>query len=262
MESLSKSRRSVVASLGKKKMRLKHTLFAIEGDKSVSDILFAYPNKFEVNTVIALSEWIDTNYNELIRIGLDQTKIVEATTEDLVKMSSLSTPPEVIAVCRLPEAESITGQVTPDLYLMLDGIQDPGNMGTIVRTAHWFGIKKIFASHTTVDLYNPKCIQASMGSMAAVNVIYTDLKDVIQSNPSIPAFGLLLEGENIYSAPLPSSGFIIMGNEGSGLSPEIRQLISKPLTIPPYNPSEHAESLNVAMATGITLAMFRKQQLK
>lgn len=261
MESLSKAKRSVISSLGKKKMRLKHGLFSIEGDKSVRDILLNYPLKFDVDSVIAGREWFDKNLKSLTSAGIPESRMIEAGKEDLAKASSLSTPAEVIAVCRLPEPAANNSLLSEGLYLLLDGIQDPGNMGTIIRTAHWFGIERIYATPTTVDIFNPKTIQSTMGSLAAVEVVYTDLRALINSNPEIPVVGLLLDGDSIYNTPLPSSAFVIMGNEGSGISEELRSLISLPLTIPPCNPASHAESLNVAIATGITLFQFRNPNL-
>lgn len=266
IEKISKSKISVIASLGQKKMRQRHRLFSIEGDKSVRDILFDYPNRFEVEYIAASAEWLDKNSHSLREIGLQSDKTYCADSSELKKASSLSTAPDVIAVCRLPEEDNLEKLLSERQdhslplrsYLLLDGIQDPGNLGTIIRTAHWFGIDTIFASRQTADCYNPKVIQSSMGSMAAVNVIYTDLPKLIDTNPLFPVLGLLLEGENIYKSVKPGFGFIVMGNEGSGLSEEMRLRVTLPLTIPPSDPTNHAESLNVAVATGITLALLKK----
>lgn len=264
MERISKAKVALVRSLANKKMRLKHGLFAIEGNKSVADILFDYAsaNPCRVDFIMASPQWIDHNFRKLRDAKIPDRSIFEADPASLQKASSLSTPPDVIAVCRMPENaddrnQTISG-LPEKLYLVLDGIQDPGNLGTIIRTAHWFGISSIFASPSTADCFNPKVIQSSMGSFSAVKVIYTDLPELIDSNPDLPLVGLVLDGESIFTCPLPSYGFIAMGNEGSGLSAELHRRVNLPLTIPPFSASRHAESLNVAIATGITLAQFRK----
>ena len=156
-----------------------------------------------------------------------------------------------------------TGNDTIDvsaLTLMLDGVQDPGNLGTIIRIADWFGINDIFCSHETADLYNPKVVQATMGSITRVRLHYVSLVSVLKQLPeNYPIYGTLLEGNNIYDGQLSTNGLIIMGNEGNGISTEIRQLVSHPLRIPNYPPdAATAESLNVAIATAITCAEFRR----
>lgn len=263
---LSKTRMSVLSRLGNRKMRLKHNLFLIEGVKSVRDI--ASSDKFAkyVVSFIITPERTDEATElskKFISKGLPSPEILTADPADMRKISSLSSAPDMIAVCRLPERrtpEELTGSRLPDgLYLMLDGIQDPGNLGTIIRTAHWFGVKRIFASPSTADIFNPKTIQASMGSLASVEIDYVDLDSIIVENPHIPVVGLLLDGSDIFSTRLPSSAFILMGNEGNGISNELRERITLPLTIPPYDTSDHSESLNVAIATAITLAEFRKK---
>ena len=254
-----------MASLSQRKMRRKHGLFIIEGRKSVEDILFSYPGRFHIEYIAATPEWLsECGVRAIAMVKAGEEAIYEASAADLRGVSSLSTPPDVMAVCALPEQtiEDDIALSADELYLMLDGVQDPGNLGTIVRTAHWFGIKRIFASRTTADIYNPKAIQSSMGSLAAVRVSYVDLPAIVRANPDIPVAGLQLEGRDIFRSVLPKGAFIVMGNEGNGLSAEMRSLITLPLTIPPYDASEHAESLNVAIATGITLAEFRKSVRK
>lgn len=255
MKELSKGKISIYSQLGSRKHRLKHGLFIVEGEKSVADTICCYP----LEALIINSGFEPTLFN---LASIDENRIYMATGASMDKISSLSTSPTVVAVYRLPEDgrsrdESIE-KLSDELYLMLDGVQDPGNLGTIVRTAHWFGIKKIFASRDTVDIYNPKTIQATMGSLAKVEVIYCNLENLIEANPGIPVYGLLLDGEDIYKAELGSNGFIVMGNEGKGISLELRKKITEKLLIPPYNPNDHSESLNVAIATGITLAAFRR----
>ena len=145
------------------------------------------------------------------------------------------------------------------LYLALDGVQDPGNLGTIIRIADWFGINTIYCSTDTADVWNPKVVQATMGSIARVSLYYTDLPQMLKS-AEVPVYGTLLDGENIYSQSLSSDGVIVMGNEGNGLSAPVRELVDRKLLIPSFNSSpDMAESLNVAIATAITCSEFRRR---
>ncbi|MDE5773765.1 MAG: RNA methyltransferase [Muribaculaceae bacterium] len=253
---ISKAKISLASSLSQRKIRKKENKFVVEGRKSVSDTL----DHYELEYIAALPEWIEENSGLCEQIA---GKIYVADATDMRKISSLTTPPDVVAIYKLPEATSteelMTSPLKEDLYLMLDSIQDPGNLGTIIRTAHWFGIKRIFASPMTADVYNPKTVQSSMGSISAVSVDYIDLHFIVSRNRNLPVIGLQLEGDNIYTTPLPTSGFIVMGNEGNGLSPSMMNELDIKLTIPPYNPSNHPESLNVAVATAITLSQFRSR---
>jgi TrmH family RNA methyltransferase len=167
---------------------------------------------------------------------------------DLQKMSSLTTPQEVLAVIHLPEWPKLTQNSLLNRFtLVLDGVQDPGNLGTIIRTADWFGIHNIICSEDTVDAYNPKVVQATMGSLARVNLHYTDLAILI-SQLNLPVLGAMLNGDNIYTADFGTQGLVVMGNEGNGLRPEIQKLITQSITIPRNG---EAESLNVAIATAL-----------
>lgn len=194
------------------------------------------------------------------------------TDDELRKLSFLQHPQEVLAVFEIPlnsqfsipnrEATILNSKfstLNSNLSLALDGVQDPGNLGTIIRIADWFGIQTIFCSEDTADCYNPKVVQATMGSLAHVHIIYTDLEAFLQS-VDCPIYGTLLDGQNIYQQQLSTEGIIVMGNEGNGISPAIRQLVTHKLLIPNYNTSgETAESLNVAIATAITCAEFRRR---
>lgn len=267
MQQLSKTKKGVLTQLSTRKMRLKHKLFLVEGRKSVTELARYGSEKFRTEFLVTLPE----RYPEADKLARDIRRgegesendipVYVAKPQEIREISTLATPPDIIAVCQLPERPSdneITeAELLPDLYLLLDDVQDPGNLGTIIRTAHWMGIKRIFASYGTVDVFNPKVVQASMGSLGAVDVSYVDLKRLINAHPDIPTVGLMLEGEDIYTSGLPESAFIIMGNEGNGISEDIRKAITFPLTIPPYDPQSHAESLNVAIATAITLSEFR-----
>lgn len=251
---LSKSKISLFSQLSSKKMRLKHGLFIAEGEKSVSDTIGHY----SLEALVATEEWLGTT-------GLDTSgysdRVLTADMADMRKISSLSTAPEVIAVYRLPE--TTVQEIDSDgLNLLLDGVQDPGNLGTIIRTAHWFGVRKIFASRDTVDVYNPKTVQSTMGSIAHVEVCYCDLGSLIENHPDMEVYGTLLEGDNIYDTSLETKGFIIMGNEGKGISPGLRTMIKKGLNIPPFDQTDHSESLNVAIATAVVLSQFRSRDYK
>lgn len=246
---ISKTKASLFASLSSKKLRQKHGMFLAEGEKCVADTL----GGFELVNLIASKNWIEIN-KEAFKSYED--RLLTAPEQTLKKISSLSTPPDVIAVFKIPETALIPN-ISEKLVLLLDGIQDPGNLGTIIRTADWFGVNTIFASQDTVDVYNPKTVQSTMGSLKRVKVCYTDLKALIKNNPEMPVYGTLLNGKNMFNSNLGSFGFIVMGNEGNGISDDIRELINHPLLIPPYNQGSHGESLNVAIATAITLAEFR-----
>lgn len=194
------------------------------------------------------------------------------TDDELRKLSFLQHPQEVLAVFEIPlnsqfsipnrEATILNSKfstLNSNLSLALDGVQDPGNLGTIIRIADWFGIQTIFCSEDTADCYNPKVVQATMGSLAHVHIIYIDLEAFLLS-VDCPIYGTLLDGQNIYQQQLSTEGIIVMGNEGNGISPAIRQLVTHKLLIPNYNTSgETAESLNVAIATAITCAEFRRR---
>ena len=252
---LSKSRISLYSQLSRRKIRDRERLFIAEGIKSVDDTA----DSFTPEAFIATEQWWNTPTALRDKL-LDKHKEIcfNVSSQVISKISTLSTPPEIIAVYRQPDRTSVVPMPNPsELYLILDGIQDPGNLGTIMRTAHWFGIARIYASEDTVDLYNSKTIQATMGSLGKVEIIYCDLSELVNQNPELPLYGTLLEGENIYKADLRQSGFIAMGNEGKGLSGVLRSKITTPLNIPPYHPTRHGESLNVAIATAIVLSQFR-----
>ncbi len=248
---ISKNKASVFGSLGSKKMRMKHGLFIAEGEKCMLDTLGA----FELENIVATEAWLESH---AMPEGVRGGDVLTASGQVMRKISTLATPPEVLAVFRLPEEESVQPLDLNKLYLCLDGIQDPGNLGTIIRTADWFGFDEIYASKDTVDLFNPKTVQSTMGSLKRVRVRYVDLPQLLRESGVRNIYGTLLDGENIFTTPLESNGVIVMGNEGNGLSEPIRALVSKPLLIPPYNEGSHAESLNVAIATAITIAQFRR----
>ena len=252
---LSKNRAQILSTLANKKFRDKYGLFIAEGDKCVKELLGGFQLEYLISSPCweEANQIVCSNYNE---------KYFTAKKEVIGKISSLSTPPDVIGVFRIPENSSDKLKLSPDkLYLMLDDIQDPGNLGTIIRTADWFGINTIIASRGTADVYNPKTVQSTMGSLKRVHIIYGNLEDILDNNQNLMVYGTLLNGQSIYDAQLSESGIIIMGNEGKGIGEKIRKRITIPLLIPPFNNSEHAESLNVAIATGIILSCFRNNRL-
>lgn len=253
---ISKNQIKQVKQLETKKHRQQERLFVAEGPKVVGDLLAA---GFRPAEVFATSEWIAQN--EQLRKDIEATpekqcKVVEVTPEELRKVSFLQHPQHVLAVFPLPSASDVSRLPLSPLTLALDGVQDPGNLGTIIRIADWFGIDTIVCSPDTADAWSPKVVQATMGSIARVNIVYTDLKEYLRQTP-LPICGTLLDGSDIYAQELPTKAIIVMGNEGNGISDEIRQMVTHRLLIPQFRPG--AESLNVAIATAITCSEFRRR---
>ena len=255
---LSKNKIKFLHSLEMKKNRDAQQSFVVEGPKIVHDILSRH--KDQLSVIAATDEWFAQEYQ--LMDGLQYERIV-VSADELTKVSFLCHPQQVFAVFR--KFAEMTPEELPSLAdkltLVLDGVQDPGNLGTIIRIADWFGIEDIICSKDTVDVYNPKVVQATMGSIARVRVSYMDLKQLFEVlPPTLPVYGTLLEGNNMYSEQLSHNGIIIMGNEGKGISPQIRQFISKGLRIPNYPEGrDTADSLNVAVATAIICAEFRRR---
>ena len=246
---ISKNLIKLIKSLEQKKFRLREKLFVAEGPKVVSDIMvFKRPQR-----IIATRQWYEKHQIE---------EDVLVAEEELRKVSFLQHPQEVIALFPLPEISSFdNNSLQNDLVLALDDVQDPGNLGTIIRLADWFGIEQIICSLGTADAFSPKVVQATMGSIARVNLHYTDLPSFLENlGDGFPIYGTFLNGTNVYEQELSKSGVIIMGNEGKGISKEVERYVNKRLFIPSY-PAERptAESLNVAIATAITCAEFRRR---
>lgn len=257
MEKVSSAIRKSVKSLETAKGRRAEHAFVTERTKNVIELL---NSPFHLRWLIATTAWFENHRD----ITVCDSKCLVASTADMERMSSLSTPSDVMAVFDLPSVEPRITLDKTKLYLALDGIQDPGNMGTIVRLADWFGVDTIFAGRGTVDPFNPKSIISSMGSIARVKVVECDLNDVLQNarKLGLKVFGTFMSGQNIFELTLQSTqaGVIVMGNEGNGISDEIANLITDRITIPSFPPGNRgAESLNVAMATAITLAEFRRR---
>lgn len=247
--SLSKSKIKYIQSLKDKKHRNQHGTFVAEGNKMVSDLLPYMSCQLLIATESFIQEINEDNVEN----------IIIATNDDIAKASFLKNPQEVIAVFYQPKSDENI-DISDQLCLALDGIQDPGNMGTIIRIADWYGIKNIFCSLDTADVYNPKVIQATMGAIARVNVHYIDLEDFLKKHDEIPVYGTLLDGDNMYNKELTKNGVIIMGNEGNGIRPDIQQYINQKLYIPNYPlGTQTSESLNVAVATAIVCTEFRRR---
>ena len=241
---ISKNQIKFIRQLEQKKHRQREGLFVAEGPKVVGDLLAV---GFRPVHVFATSAW---NPPSTVSSQLQQV-----TADELCKLSFLQHPQQVLATFPLPSP--FTPHPSP-LTLVLDGVQDPGNLGTIIRIADWFGISQIVCSPGTADAWSPKVVQATMGSIARVNIVYTDLKEYL-SAATLPVYGTLLDGENIYEEDLPREAIIVMGNEGSGISPEVRQLVTCKLLIPRFR--QGAESLNVAIATAITCSEFCRRSI-
>ncbi|MEJ6615779.1 MAG: RNA methyltransferase [Crocinitomicaceae bacterium] len=237
VETLSKNKIKWIKSLHLKKQRDSEGVFIVEGDKMVSELIQFWQDQIEF---ICTS---DTTF----KFNGTAYLIDEKTIKEI---GSLTTPNKFLAVVKKPIVNSIKTQ----LVLVLDGVQDPGNFGTIVRTADWFGVDLIVCSKGTVDMYNSKVVQSSMGSLFRIPIIYNDLTTYL-SNATLPIFGALLEGQNVYSEKLPEDAIIVMGNEGSGISEEVKSLIQHKIHIPRFG---GAESLNVSIATGILLSEFKR----
>lgn len=251
---ISKAKIKYIKSLQHKKIRNSEGVFVAEGHKVVGDLLTNYRAKI----IVATSEWIKAN--DII----NSDEIIEVTEDELSRVSFLQHPQMVLAIFQVFKySDPIIKDNDDNLYLALDGVQDPGNLGTIIRIADWFGITDIYCSNDTADIYNSKVVQATMGSIARVRLHYTDLKKFIGSlPPKYPVYGTLLEGTDIYKEELSANGIIVMGNEGNGISPEIRKMINRKLLIPNYPAGrETAESLNVAIATAVTCAEFRRRMI-
>lgn len=250
---LSKNKVKWVHSLELKKKRREEGAFVAEGRKLVGDLW----GHFDCKLLIATDDWLDGHR------ASEAEEIVRVTQEELSRVSLQKAPQEVLAVFALPQWEAKAEVAQRSLCLALDEVQDPGNLGTIVRLADWFGIEHIFCSPGTVDVFSPKAVQATMGALARVKVHYVSLTQLIaQLGEETPVYGTFLDGEVIYQEPLSAVGLIVMGNEGKGISPEVERLITRRLFIPPFPQGrETSESLNVAMATAVVCAEFRRREL-
>ncbi|MBF4471494.1 MULTISPECIES: TrmH family RNA methyltransferase [Flavobacterium] len=242
---LSKNQIKLISSLQQKKYRFANQLFFAEGVKVIQELV---KSNFELEHLYTIKE----DFKEIS--SHSKTLISE---NELNKISALTTPNTCLAVFKIPVENKITES---GLVLALDSVRDPGNMGTILRLCDWFGIQQLVCSKETVDIYNPKVVQATMGSITRVNVNYVDLVSFLEKT-KLPVFGTFMDSENIYTTALPQEGIIVMGNEANGISESIEKLIAKRITIPRFGELQITESLNVATATAIILSEFRRQGL-
>ena len=245
---ISKSQISFIKSLHQKKIRKEQGLFIVEGLKSIQEFI---NSEYLVDSVYC-TENLMPKLDNLSR----KIKPVGITESELSRISALSTPQAILAVVQIPKHTEINiKKLDRSFFLALDGVQDPGNLGTIIRTADWFGLNTILCSMDTAEVYNPKVVQASMGSLSRVNIIYTDL-GVLFSQINIPVYGALLDGKSIYETDFGQAGIVLLGNEGNGISKELLEKINYPITIPRFG---KAESLNVAISASIFCSELRRK---
>ncbi len=239
---VSKNQIKLITSLVQKKFRKQHGLFIAEGVKVIDELI---KSNFELEHIYITKP----NFFEV------SEKIKTLVTDsELKKMSALTTSNDCLAIFKIPKEEKIKKE---GLIVALDDIRDPGNLGTIIRLCDWFGIEQLICSEQTVDLYNPKVVQATMGSIARVNVNYVDLNQTL-INLKLPVFGTFMNGDNIYKTKLPSSGVIVLGNEANGISIDIENKVTQRIAIPRFGNLQVTESLNVATATAIVLSEFKR----
>lgn len=238
---VSKNQIKLINSLQQKKYRKLHNLFIAEGKKVIQELIDA---NFSLEHLFVTKENLfdKKHHSELI------------SDAELKKISALTTANDCLAVFKIKE---VNFKTSSGLELALDNIKDPGNMGTIIRLCDWFGISKIVCTEETVDIYNPKVVQATMGSLARVEVLYTNLTDYLKT-ADVAIFGTFMEGKNIYKQELPTKGIIVMGNEANGISNEIENLVTQKISIPRFGNLQQTESLNVATATAVILSEFKR----
>ena len=239
---LSKGQIKLINSLSQKKYRQKNALFVAEGIKVIKELL---NSNFELERLFSEADLFFTENNKM--------QLLEAN--ELKKITKLATAQTALALFKIPQKKQT---ITEDFIVALDGVRDPGNLGTIIRLCDWFGVKQLLCSKDTVDCYNEKVVQATMGSIARVEVIYGDLAEEI-SKLDLPVFGTFMNGENIYESSLSSKGILVLGNEANGISDEIKQLSKHQISIPQFGETKNTESLNVATATAILLSEFKRR---
>jgi len=238
---LSKATIKFVQLLKDKKNRQEHGLFLVEGNKTVAELL---ASNLKVKTLFATERWL-RDYHELLKTDTVFEKVSDI---ELKKLSNLVTPQDVVALVEMPGNKFDSSKITNSFSIALDGIQDPGNFGTILRIADWYGIQNIICSPQCADVYNPKVIQSAMGSFIRVNVFYTSLNHFFEANKNIQVYGAVMNGDDLYTSKINSNGILLIGNEGSGISEDLNKFVTKALTIPRKG---NAESLNAAIATAI-----------
>jgi TrmH family RNA methyltransferase len=239
---ISKSQLKLITSLSQKKYRQKHNLFIAEGIKVVNELL---NSSFEVELIFCTNDFKTT---------LPENKVTRVSETELKKISTLKSPNKVLSLFKIPEEKPIQNS---GLILALDAINDPGNLGTIIRLCDWFGIAQLVCSKNTVDCYNQKVVQASMGSLTRIKIQYLDLKNYF-SESLLPTFIADMNGENVYQTVLPKEGILILGNEANGVSEEIKKKIKHKISIPRFGETQKTESLNVATAAAILISEFKR----
>ncbi len=249
---LSKKNEQYIRSLSLKKFRQKYNNFIIEGDKMVRELLAQVPD--QVEQIFALSPWIHQYDQKLKQAGIS---VQEVNERELKKISSLKTPNQALAVVRQWEPDFQPEQLKDSLSLYLDGIQNPGNMGTILRTADWFGVDWVICSPDCVDRFSPKVVQATMGALFSVKCVRQKFENLSLKKLNLPIYGAILKGEDLFKTTLKPHGLIVIGNEGQGIRPELLPFIDHPISIPPHHEARGTESLNAAIATAIICATFR-----
>jgi RNA methyltransferase, TrmH family len=251
---LTKNQIKLISSLKLKKNWEEHRLFVAEGTKIVTELL---NSSFTIDSLYAKETWLIEN-NYLLKGKLNENQIFKGSDKDFERISNLSTPNEVLVLVKIPQDSLKFENLKDHLILVLDEIKDPGNLGTIIRVADWFGIKKIICSENSVALYNPKVIQSTMGSFIRVNVFYQDLTRFFEKykhDVKHNVYGAILGGGNIYKQQLEKKGIILMGNESKGISDALKPFIDQAITIPSFG---GAESLNVSIATAIICSEFKR----
>ena len=243
-----------IRSLAHKKEREKAVCFVAEGEKLVFDLL--------KTTLVPMELYATGESMASAESGRTRINVIRLSGKEMERISSFKNPSTILAMFRIPEAERFSFDSLQGIHLVLDGVQDPGNLGTIVRTADWFGITTIFCSAECADLYNPKCVQATMGALARVTVRYVDLPTFLGEamENKIPVYGTFMEGENLFKTDLAQDALVVMGSEGKGISPELIPFLTKKISIPSYpEGNRELESLNVGVSSAIVCAEFRRR---
>ena len=238
---LSKSQIKLITSLKQKKYRLQHGLFVVEGVKTIQELLKSHLQVQSLYTTVPFN--IDAKHEILV------------SESELKKISFLTTPNTALAVFKIPEPKKVQEN---NLIVALDAIRDPGNLGTIIRLCDWFGVTELVCSNETVDCFNPKVVQATMGSITRVNINYVDLNRFL-SETKLPVYGAFMEGNNVYETTLVNEGVLVMGNEANGISKSIEAFITDKISIPRFGEIQATESLNVATATAVLLSEFKRR---
>ena len=240
--SISKNQLNLITSLSQKKYRQKHNLFIAEGVKVLNELL---NSPFEIETLFCTDDF---------EVAISEKKIIRISETELKKVSTLKSPNKALGIFKIPKEKALQNS---GLTIALDAINDPGNLGTIIRLCDWFGVTQLVCSKDTVDCYNQKVVQASMGSLTRVSIYYTDLENYITKS-NLDTFIADMDGENVYKTKLPKEGILIMGNEANGVSEEIKSLLQYKISIPRFGETQETESLNVATATAILLSEFKR----